>query len=161
MESLRAKVIVQTDHSSILNIMQQSSITTTLSKVQMNICLVRASQFLCRFRLTVRHKARKKHIVSDALGRLASTNSNLPDHDPEYAKLDVFFAYSATLVELKPTMLSKIIRSYRRDAWWRKIFSHVEKNESLGINKAVLPFEKGKPATTSSGPYFQPKPEPS
>ena len=83
MESLRARVIVQMDHSLILDIMQQSSITSTSSTKQMNVRLVCASQFLCQFRWIVRHKPGKEHIVPDALSRLASTNSNLPDHDPK------------------------------------------------------------------------------
>ena len=109
--------------------------------------------------MTVRHKPGKKHIVRDAFCRLASINSNVPDHDPEYAKLDVVFAYSATLAELRTIMLSKIVRGYRQDTWWRKIFSQVEENESLGINKAVLPFEKGEPAATTSDQYFQLRPK--
>ena len=149
-ESLRVRVIVQTDHSSLLDIM---------STMRMNVRLVRASQFLCGFWLTIRHNPGKKHIVPDALNRLASTDSNLLDHVPEYAELDVLFAYSTTLVELRLTMLSMIIRGYGRDTWLRKIFSQVEENKSLGINKAVLSFEKSKPAATASDPYFQPRPE--
>ena len=61
--------------------------------MRMNIRLVRKSQFLREFQLTVRHKPREKHIVSDALSILASTNFNLPDHDSKYAELDVFFAF--------------------------------------------------------------------
>ncbi len=63
--------------------MQPASITTILSTMRLNVRLVRASQFLNGFRLTVRHKPGKEHIVPDALSRLASTNSNLADHDPE------------------------------------------------------------------------------
>ncbi len=45
-ESSRASVIIQTDYSAILDIMQQSSITSTSSTMRMNVRLVRTSQFL-------------------------------------------------------------------------------------------------------------------
>ena len=52
-ESCRACVIIQTDHSAILDIFQQSSITSTTLTMRMNLRLVRASQFLQQFRLNV------------------------------------------------------------------------------------------------------------
>ncbi len=45
-EYSRAHVIIQTDHSAILDILQQSSITLTTSTMRLNLRLVRASQFL-------------------------------------------------------------------------------------------------------------------
>lgn len=53
-EYLRTKVVIQIDHSAILDIMQQYSITATISTIKVKVCLVRASQFLCQFRLLVR-----------------------------------------------------------------------------------------------------------
>lgn len=44
-ESSRAEIIIQTDHSVILNIFQQSFITTTVSTMRLNLRLVRASPF--------------------------------------------------------------------------------------------------------------------
>ena len=52
-ESYRHPVIIQTDHSAILDIIKQSSITTMSSTVRINVHLVRASQFLRHFRLNV------------------------------------------------------------------------------------------------------------
>lgn len=52
-ESCRARVIIQTNHSAILDILQQSSITSTMSTMRMNLRLVRAFQFLQQFRLDV------------------------------------------------------------------------------------------------------------
>ena len=77
-ESSKLPVVVQTDHSAILDIMRQSSITSTTSTLRLNVRLVRASQFLRQFRLEVRHKAGKEHIVPDALSRLASCSKSFP-----------------------------------------------------------------------------------
>lgn len=126
--------------------------------MQMKVRLVHDSEFFRGFWLNERHKPEKKHIFSDPLSRNASTNSKLPIR-PEYVKLDLLFAYSATLVELRPTILDKIVRSCRRDTWWKKIHSQVEGNESLGVNKTVSPFEYREADATASDQYFKPRPE--
>lgn len=156
-ESSWERVIVQTDHSAILDIMQQSSITSKASPMRMNVRLVRASQFLRGFRLVVRHKPGKEHVIPDALSRLASANTDLPS-DPEHSELDVLFVYTATLVELSPILLKQIVQGYTRDGCWKKVLQQLEYNESLGPNKAILPFEKGDPSPTSADPYFLPRP---
>lgn len=76
--------------------------------MRMNVRLVRASQFLRGFRLVVRHKPGKEHVIPDALSRLASANTDLPS-DPEHSELDVLFVYTATLVELSPILLKQIV----------------------------------------------------
>ena len=116
-ESLRAKVIIQTDHTAILDILNQSSITSTTSTMRMNVCLVRASQFLRQFRLVVRHKPGKEHILPDALSRLASANTNLPSQDPSYSKLDAFFAYNTTLVAMNEDLAQRIVKGYESNPW--------------------------------------------
>lgn len=95
-ESFRASIIIQTDHSAIFNIMQQFSIISTSSIMKMNVCLVRTSQFLQQFCLVVRHKPGKKHIIPDALSKLASVNCT--KHNNYYSKLDALFTYHTTLV---------------------------------------------------------------
>ncbi len=72
--------------------------------MRLNLRLVRASQFLQQFKLNVRHKPGKEHIVPDALSRLASANTG--QVDPHHSELDVLFAYSTTLVKLHPTLIS-------------------------------------------------------
>ena len=112
-ESSRAKVIIQTDYIAILDILNQSSITSTTLTIQMNICLVRASQFLQQFRLVVQHKPRKEHILPDALSRLASANTNLPSQNPTYSKLDALFVYNAMLVAMNEDLAQCIVEGYK------------------------------------------------
>ena len=106
-ESSLGQVIIQTDHFSILDIIQQSSITSTVSIMQMNVWLIKVSQLLCGFCLSVCHKPRKKHLVSDALSRLASVNANLPQ-DPNHLEYNVLFAYTATLVQMSLLCLGRL-----------------------------------------------------
>ena len=109
-ESSKHAVVIQTDHLAILNIIKQSSITSTTSTMRMNVRLVRASQFLRQFQLDVKHKPGKEHIVPDALSSLASvTKLTLPK---DHSELDVLYAcatqalpsetlysYTATMVD--------------------------------------------------------------
>lgn len=137
-ESSRASVIIQTDHAAILDIMQLSSITSTSSTMRMNVRLVRASQFLRQFRLVVRHKPGKEHIIPDALSRLASANN--PGHNASYSKLDALFVYHTTLVEINPDLVTRILEGYAADHWWARVQRQVLDNEELGRDKALLPF---------------------
>lgn len=159
-ESARAKVIVQTDHSAIRDIVQQSSITSTTSAMQINVRLVRASQFLRQFRLVVRNKPGKEHIVLDTLSRLASANTNLPSEDPNYSELDALFTYNITLIDIHPDIVKRIVKGYKADNWWAKIWRQIDENDKLGPDRALLPFVKGNTPPTDADPYFTPRPEP-
>lgn len=82
--------------------------------MRLNLRLVRASQFLQQFKLDIRHKQGKEHIVPEALSRLASAGA--PPADLHYSELDVLFLYNITLVEIHPTLVSRIIAGYNADA---------------------------------------------
>ena len=114
-ESFRASVIIQTDHSAILDIMQQSSITSMSSTMRMNVCLIRAFQFLRQFRLVVHYKPGKEHIIPDALSRLAS--ANCARHNKAYFELDTLFTYNVTLMEISPDLIKRILDGYLTNNW--------------------------------------------
>ncbi len=118
-ESSKSSVIIQTDHSAIIDILQQSSITSTSSTMRLNLRLVRASQFLQQFKLDIRHKPGKEHIIPDALSHLASTNTCHPD--PQYSELDALFTYNATLVVIHLVLVSRILAGYGADPWWARL----------------------------------------
>lgn len=76
----------------------------------MNIRLVRVFQFLCQFRLFVRHKPEKKYIIPDTLSRLASVND--ASHNTSYLELDALFIYHITLIEINPDLVARILKGY-------------------------------------------------
>ena len=80
------KLMIQTDHSTIVNIVKQRSIISTTSTMWMNLKLVRASQFLYWFNLNIRHKPEKENIIPNTLSCLANTNIGKLPRD--YNKLD-------------------------------------------------------------------------
>ena len=86
--------------------------------------LVRASQFLRQFRLNIRYKSGKEHIVSDALSRLASANTS-PVLPSDHLELDVLYVcaiqaidygsvynYSATMVEMDEAFYKDLVEGY-------------------------------------------------
>ena len=80
---------------------------------------MRASQFLRQFRLDIRHKLGKEHIIPDALSRLASTNyDSLSAKEDGYLELDVLFII--TLVEISPEFKVRLVKGYQNDPWWSK-----------------------------------------
>lgn len=114
-KSSKSSVIIQIDHSTILDILQQFSIMSTISMMRLNLRLVRVSQFLQQFKLSVRHKPGKEHIIPDALSRL--TSSNTRHSDAQHSEFDALFTYSTTLIELYLTLISRILVGYKADPW--------------------------------------------
>lgn len=156
-ESPKASVIIQTDHFAILDILQQSSITSTTSTMRLNLRLVRASQFLQQFKFKVRHKLGKEHIISDALSRLASSKTG--HADPQHSELDALFTYSTTLVKLHPTLISRILAGYEADPLWARLQQQIQLNNDLGADAATLQFVIGSTPSTDSDPYMASRPE--
>ena len=125
--------------------------------MRMNLRLVRASQFLQQFKLDVRHKPVKEHIIPDALSRLASTNVGCSN--PFQSELDALFTYNATLIEIHPNLISRILAGYKDDKYWARLRCQVQANEDLGDNKAVLPFITGGSYRSDNDSYMVPRPK--
>lgn len=114
-ESSKSNVIIQIDHSAIINILQQLLITYTPFTMRLNLRLVQAFQFLQQFKLDVWHKPGKEHIIPDALSLLASATTRHPD--PLHSELDALFTYNTMLVKMYPALVSRILVSYKENPW--------------------------------------------
>ena len=87
---------------------------TTISIDKLNLRLVRASNYIQRFNLDIRHKSNKQHIVSDVLSRLVSDNINasvIRNFDEN--ELDALFTIS--LIEMKKDFRNRILDDYKTD----------------------------------------------
>ena len=71
-ESSQHPVRIYTDHGASLVISLQTTLHT-MSTERSNLRLVRASEYIQRFNLDIRHKPGKANTVPDALSRLANT----------------------------------------------------------------------------------------
>lgn len=63
----------------------------------------------------MRYKPGKKHIIPDALSKLASVNNIF--HYNEYSKLNSLFAYHTSLMEINPNLVKSILDRYAADSW--------------------------------------------
>lgn len=131
--------VVYTDHSAAVPISRQTTLTTS-STDKLNLRLVRASQYLSGFNLSIRHKAGKSNIVPDALSRLqadVSITDKLGVLESLYghpiALLDADYAadtpsapvYHVTLVEMADDFKTRLKQAYLDDGHWSKILDMV------------------------------------
>ncbi len=150
-------MIIQTDHSAIIDIIQQWLITSITSTMRLNLRLVRASQFLQQFKLDVCHKPGKELIIPDAFNRLASINTC--HADPHHSEFNTLFTYNAMLVEIHPVLVSRILAGYKADPWWARLQQQVQTNADLRADEATLPFVIDSVPSTNSDPYLGPQPD--
>jgi len=105
--------IVYTDYGAALGISKQTTMTTS-STTKLNLRLVRASEYIQRFRyLEFRHKPGKQHIVPNALSRLKSNNNGDVDTEGE---LNALYAYYISLIEISDDLRTQIVEGYQQDA---------------------------------------------
>ena len=135
------QTIVYTDHGAALGIAKQTTLTTT-STAKLNLRIVRASEYIQRFRnLEFRHKPGKQHIVPDALSRLQSAAKIVRDETE--GELDALHGYAytcTTLVEIRPELREQIRQGYAQESAWQKVVKVLDANDHY--EAAKLPFEK-------------------
>lgn len=94
----KAKAIIQTNYFLIFDILYQLFITYIISIIRIDLRLIQVFLFFQKFKLDVRHKPKKQHIISNALNYLTNTNTALIN--PYYSKLYTLFIYIITLIEI-------------------------------------------------------------
>ena len=120
-ESSEQPTRIYTDHAASLGIVKQTSLNT-VSVEKLNLRLVRASEYLQRFRLDVRYKPGRSHFMPDALSRFASCESKRrPDAEHE-GVLDVLhataienWALTTSIVKLSKDFRTRLIEGYKAD----------------------------------------------
>ena len=117
-EAAEKKVMVFTDHAASTAIACQTKLQSS-SIDKLNQRLICASAYLSQFNLDVRYKPGKKHVLPDALSRLASTAISRDD-GAEVLDLHAS-AYHTTLVEMSPVMRNRIVQGYKTDKTWAVI----------------------------------------
>ena len=102
---------------------------------------MRASQYLQRFELDVRHKSNKRNVISDILSRLSSINEHLISSD--HVKLDMLYdyVYITSLIEISENLKMRIVKDYQIDSFWTKTLVVLYKEISYNDENVVkLPF---------------------
>ena len=157
-EAAKHVTIIYTDHAANPSIARQTKLTSS-SVDKLNMKLVRASAYLSQFRLDIRYKPGKSHIIPDALSRLPTTNRMPTDKDdvldienfhngmidPED---DVTYAYNHGLIAISPAFKQKLQEGYKADKAWVKILAMLEAlNSRVAKEKDDSPDEVSKLAS--------------
>ena len=95
--SSQLATIVWTDHSAIPSIAKQVKLSSS-NVDKLNLRLMRASTYLSQFNIAVKHKARRDHVIPDALSQLPARSS-------------------CTVVELSDTFKAQLLEAYKKREW--------------------------------------------
>ena len=97
-EAATSTTIVFTDHAVNPSIIRQTTLSSS-STDKLNLRLIRASTYLNQFRLNVKYRLGKLHVIPDALSRLsaASSPSSIDPQidEPEALDIDAFLMGTA------------------------------------------------------------------
>ena len=138
-EASMMPAIIFTDHSAAVSIVRQTSMNT-VSTEKLNLRLIRASEYLQRFRLDVRYKPGKTNIVPDALSRLAKSEDSAWDNWKPSA-VDEAMAHPIAIVEMSRAFKDKIKQGYEDDRRCQRVIAMVRDNDALAQDAARLPFK--------------------
>ena len=94
-------IVIYIDYDAALNIAKQTSLLIIFID-KFNFRLIKASNYLQRFNLDIRHKSKKQHIIFNVLSRLTSANINeLTYNALQFFANDEFDAlFTAFLIEM-------------------------------------------------------------
>ena len=124
--------VIFTDHKATPAICNQTKLATS-NIDKLNPRLTRASQYLSQFRLDIRYKPGKQHVVPDALSRLPTVQP-IPQVQPSH--FGEHHAYAGSLVEMKPEVKARIMEGYKKDRGWEAVLKMLKaeavKDKQLG-----------------------------
>lgn len=122
-QTARLPTIIWTDHSAIPSIANQTKLS--LSNVdKLNLRLIRASTYLSQFRLLIRHKAGRDHVIPDALSKLPAVSDKPAIKRDTAVETQV---YNGTIVELSSTFRARLLEAYKKQEWaaiWSQLKEH-------------------------------------
>ena len=136
-EATKQSTIIFTDYSAAISIVRQTSINTVSTK-KLNLRLIRASEYLQRFRLDVRYKPDKINTIPDALSRLTSREYRPETNESILEALNIHY-FPVSLIELSPNFRRRILKGYQKPRWTR-VLQVVRDNKALRENAAKLPY---------------------
>ena len=139
-ESSKHPTVVYTDHAGTVGIARQTSLTS-VSTEKLNLRLVRASEFLQRFLLHVKHRPGRTNYVPDALSRLSGVDP-ININEDVVGTLDSLQAYvfHTSLIEMSEDFKTRIKQGYSSDAPWTAVLETANCNAALRLNSAKLSF---------------------
>ena len=126
--------VIFTNHEATLNLTKQINLIIVFID-KLNLRLIKASDYIQRFEIKLRHKSNKQHIVSNAFSRLININI---DTTFEKNELNAFFIVA--LVKMKKDFHQKLVVDYNIDLNWKKISSMLDQQNKNDVNVVKLSF---------------------
>ena len=123
--------IIYTNHFAIVSIVKQINLSS-LSIDKLNLRLIKASQYLSQFKLNIRHKPDKQHIVLDALFKLMS-DLIIEKGMPIFEKgiFDEIYIFNRFLIEITPEYKKDLRSAYLLEPFWIKIIDLLKGDASI------------------------------
>lgn len=129
-ESTQQFFIIYTNHGVIVKISRQVFLFTSFIN-KFNLHLIKASEYIQKCNLIIKHKSDKKYVISNVLFKLISINLVLNIYSKEFKVLiaieksiNFFF-----VVEIFKDIRDKIIAKYQNKSIWTKTLKTVTKAE--------------------------------
>ena len=161
-EAAKHTTVIFTDHNANTSIAKQTTLSSSNTD-KLNLRLVRASTYLSQFRLEVKYRPGKDHIVPDALSRLSSGNgqssavaspgdaldldsyhgSMIDSSCPEQA--GEVYAMQASLIAISDDFRQRIKDGYAAEKTWSKMLAML-KGLRKRLEKEVRPEDSHPPA---------------
>ena len=141
-ETTNLSTMIYTDHDVALDIAKQISLTISFID-KFNLRLMRASNYIQRFNLNIRHKLEKQHIVSDALSRLATDNAESVLRK-SFAEDELNALFIMSLIEMNIDFKQRILNNYKIDLNWQRVTFVLEANDNHDENVVTLSFYRAK-----------------
>ena len=138
MKSSFISTIIYIDHDAALDIIKQITLTIFFID-KLNLRLIRASNYIQRFNLKLRHKSNAQHIISNAFSRLFSLNKKQQLIDDE-KKLNALF--TITMCEMNEVFRIRLLKNYRNDSIWKKIFDLLNVQKISAENNVFFLYRK-------------------
>ena len=103
-------IVIFTNHDVVLSIIKQISMTIVFID-KLNFRFVRASNYIQRFDVKLRHKFEKQHIVSNVLSRFVNTNIDIAFDEKELNAL-----FIVVLMKIEKNFRRKLVANYFNDS---------------------------------------------
>ena len=136
-ESTELLTIIYIDYSITIDITRQAILLIILTN-RLNLRLIRVSDYIQRFNLTLKYIPNKTNIILDILSRLEIINELLINL--ENLKLDALFIVIIIMIKMSNEFRQKLINKYKRKKKWVKIRKTIKKNDKLKRNIAKISF---------------------
>ena len=111
-ESAELLTIIYINHFIIIDITRQTILSTTLIN-RLNLRLIRASDYIQRFSLTLKYIPSKTNIILDVLSRFEIINELLINL--ENLELDVLFVVIIIIIKISNKFKQKLINKYKKN----------------------------------------------